>query len=226
MKVIQAGDGVISLGRQGENLARQIRFDLSCWIKLYGNGIAQMLAQRPEEETLYPVPLYMDGNNAVWVITSADTEIAGRYGRCELRYYVGDVLAKSEVWYTIVEPALETGEGAGNEPAQDWVSQVLQAGVDAQEAAQRAETAAIRQPIIQDGTWWTWDPKTGEYQDTGTPASGSGGASYKIGHGLKVEENTLLVDIVSDFEGDNTLPIAAAAVQETVGNIEILLGTI
>lgn len=50
---------------------------------------------------------------------------------------------------------------------------------------------------------------------------------YKIGHGLKVEGgNTLAVNAVSDFSGDNTLPITAAAVQETVGNIEIILGTI
>lgn len=57
--------------------------------------------------------------------------------------------------------------------------------------------------------------------------SGSGGTSFKVGHGLKMEaENTLCVDTVSDFDGDNTLPITAAAVQETVGNIEILLSTI
>ena len=64
------------------------------------------------------------------------------------------------------------------------------------------------------------------------PASTSGGSSseigvsYEIGHGLKVEENTLMVDAVSDFEGDNTLPATAALVQSTVGNIEILLATI
>lgn len=58
--------------------------------------------------------------------------------------------------------------------------------------------------------------------------SGGSGSSYKIGHGLKLDTptNTLSVNAVSDFEGDNTLPITAAAVQETVGNIEILLGTI
>jgi hypothetical protein len=43
---------------------------------------------------------------------------------------------------------------------------------------------------------------------------------------LDRSSNTLSVDTVDDFEGDNTLPITAAAVQNTVGNIEILLGTI
>lgn len=53
------------------------------------------------------------------------------------------------------------------------------------------------------------------------------GTTYEVGHGLRLEnEKTLCVDVVSDFEGDNTLPITAAAVQETVGNIEIILATI
>lgn len=68
---------------------------------------------------------------------------------------------------------------------------------------------------IEDGIT-TWVPQTG------------GGGGYRIGHGLLLdrETNTLSVNAVSDFEGDNTLPITAAAVQDTVGNIEILLGTI
>lgn len=58
------------------------------------------------------------------------------------------------------------------------------------------------------------------------PESGSGGVGYQIGHGLKVQANTLMVDSVSDFEGDNTLPATASLVQATVGNIELLLSTI
>lgn len=54
----------------------------------------------------------------------------------------------------------------------------------------------------------------------------SGGAAYQFGHGLKVTGNTVSVNAVNDFNGDNTLPITAAAVEATVGNIAILLGTI
>lgn len=49
---------------------------------------------------------------------------------------------------------------------------------------------------------------------------------YTFGHGLKQEGNVVAVDAVSDFSGDNTLPITAAAVQLAVGNIEVLLETI
>ena len=52
--------------------------------------------------------------------------------------------------------------------------------------------------------------------------------NYKVGHGLKLEDDgeTLSVNAVNDFEGDNTLPITAAAVQASIGNIEVVLSTI
>lgn len=56
--------------------------------------------------------------------------------------------------------------------------------------------------------------------------SGEGGPSYQFGHGLKLTGATVSVDTVDNFSGDNTLPMTAAGVQATVGNIEALLGTI
>jgi hypothetical protein len=55
-----------------------------------------------------------------------------------------------------------------------------------------------------------------------------GGIAYNIGDGLKLDTqtNTLSVDTATEVEPDNTRPITAAAVYETVGNIEVLLGTI
>lgn len=55
---------------------------------------------------------------------------------------------------------------------------------------------------------------------------GSGGPAYKFGHGLKQEGLTVSVNAVDDFTGDNTLPMTAAGVYATVGNIEALLETI
>ena len=60
--------------------------------------------------------------------------------------------------------------------------------------------------------------------------TGGGGApTWKIGNGLKLTgeaKDTLEVDAANSAEPDNTLPITSAAVYTTVGNIEILLGTI
>lgn len=57
-------------------------------------------------------------------------------------------------------------------------------------------------------------------------SGGGGSIIYKFGHGLKQEGVNVSVDAVSDFKGDNTLPMTAAGVQTTVGNIEALLETI
>lgn len=57
-------------------------------------------------------------------------------------------------------------------------------------------------------------------------SSGGGSIVYRFGHGLKQNGIDVSVDAVSDFSGDNTLPMTAAGVQTTVGNIEALLATI
>lgn len=64
-------------------------------------------------------------------------------------------------------------------------------------------------------------------QDAGAARNAAGGgADWGIGHGLAVRDGDLTVVTTDDFEGDNTLPMTAAGVQASVGNIEALLGTI
>lgn len=57
-------------------------------------------------------------------------------------------------------------------------------------------------------------------------AGGGGSIVYRFGHGLKQDGLDVSVNAVSDFSGDNTLPMTAAGVQATLGNIEALLATI
>ena len=56
--------------------------------------------------------------------------------------------------------------------------------------------------------------------------TGGGAGSYKIGHGLKVEDGTLMVDTADQVEPDNTLPVTSAAVHVELGNVEALLASI
>ena len=50
---------------------------------------------------------------------------------------------------------------------------------------------------------------------------------YTFGHGFNVSEsNEVSIDAVSNFDGDNTLPITAAGVLGTLGNVQALLATI
>ena len=77
------------------------------------------------------------------------------------------------------------------------------------------------------GYWMIYNPETGEYEESDIPLPEGGGFPYQIGNGLKVTGgDTLEVDTATNVEEDNTLPITSAAVYTTVGNIEILLGTI
>ena len=108
---------------------------------------------------------------------------------------------------------------------------------DAQWPEVPSEFTEIEQTIIAinnnppkpgiNGFWLIYNPETGEYEESDIPLPEGGDFGYQIGHGLKVTgTNTLEVDTATDVEQDNTLPITSAAVYTTVGNIEILLGTI
>lgn len=230
MRILQVVAGeLIFLGREGENNATQVRFGIAQWVKTYGEGRAELIVQRQNDPAPYPIVIERDGNSVVWTVSSADTAHPGRYGRAELRYYVGETLVKSAISQFIVTDALGEPTDTPPDPYQSWVDNVLDAAQRAEDAADRAENAggggaelppggtkgqvlAKRSDVGGDVEW------VDQIVGTGFP--------YEIGHGLKVVDNALEVDAVSDFDGDNTLPITAAAVQATVGNIEILLSTI
>lgn len=115
---------ILPLGKQGENLARKIQFDISRWISTFGPGTVQLLHQRSGDEAPYPVAVEREGNFAVWTVTNADTAAPGT-GHTELQYYVGDAIAKSETWMTKVFPALGDAGETPPEAQQGWVDQVL-----------------------------------------------------------------------------------------------------
>ena len=135
----------IPLGRQGENLARQILFDVSGWESEYGPGSVELIAQRPGEAQPYPVAVHRNGTIVTWDVSSTDTEMPGDSGKCELRYYVGEVLAKSKPWQTWVETAMDTpSETAPPEPEQGWVDQIIAVGAAAKASADAAKADADR----------------------------------------------------------------------------------
>ena len=142
MKNIYAADGnTITLGKSGENEARCVTFGIRDMVEEYGPGEVVLLHQRSGDAAPYPVTMERpEPDKAIWTISAADTARSGE-GRAELRYMVGDTLAKSCVWQTYTQAALDE-PGDVPEPAPDWVAGVLQAGSDAEAAAGRAEKAA------------------------------------------------------------------------------------
>lgn len=196
MQSIYAHPGVhLALGRKGETLARQVVFDLRLWRAAYGDGAVSLCAKRAGDAEPYPCGVTQDEDTAVWVLRAADVDKPG-WGDVQLSYYVGDTLAKSQTWRTLVAPSL-CACGDPGEVQQGWLDQAgkdaaaaQQGAKDAQEAQKAAEDAAKaaessadaaadaakaaqdateHPPRINEATqtWLIW--QDGEYRDTGLP---------------------------------------------------------
>lgn len=152
-------DTPILLGRQGEKGVTRVKFNLLLFIQQFGEGNAKLLVKRAGDEVIYPAKLKQSGTTATWEIGKEWTSNAGR-GYCELNWYVGDKLAKSELFSTVVLASLE-GKVMDNapDPGDSYVAEVMA-------AAAKAEDYATHPPVIGDnGNWWTWEGE--DYTDTG-----------------------------------------------------------
>lgn len=196
MQSIYAHPGVhLALGRKGENVARQVVFDLRSWRAAYGDGAVSLCAKRAGDAEPYPCGVTQDEDTAVWVLRAADVDKPG-WGNVQLSYYVGDTLAKSQTWRTLVVPSL-CACGDPGEVQQGWLDQAgkdaaaaQQGAKDAQEAQKAAEDAAKAAESSADAaadaaraaqdatehpprineetqTWLIW--QDGKYRDTGLP---------------------------------------------------------
>lgn len=126
-RIYEAVEGVLlPLGRRGENEALEVRVNIAKWIDDYGNGSFGGLAQRYGEDEPYPVTITVNGDYACWLVTDIDTAIEG-YGKFELDYIVGGVLAKSGMWRTKVQPSVAE-PGPVPDPYESWVEDVLEMG--------------------------------------------------------------------------------------------------
>ena len=168
--------GQISLGKQGENLARMVCFDEpAMWKETFGEGKCELVHQRSGDEAPYPVVLNVENDKVSWKITNADTAIVGD-GKCELHYIVDNVVVKSKIWTTTVLPSLGGAVEEAPEPQKAWVDQVLNAAEEVEKNAQMVENATVHQPFIgENKNWFVWNIETQEYIDTGILAEGKKG---------------------------------------------------
>lgn len=142
MQYVVEKSGVISLGRQGEHLARTLLFPLaSVWERELGPGTVQAVFQPPGGATPYPVPLERTADGWVWPVTASDTAVSGR-GRCELRYLAGEAVVRSRIYTVYVTAALGHLPDGQVDPWQRYLDQVLEARAAAQTAADQAAAAA------------------------------------------------------------------------------------
>lgn len=165
----------IKLGRRGENQARKVVFDvLGKWREGYGKGVASLIVQRNGDAQPYPVTLMEEDGALVWLVSSADTAVAGE-GAAELRYTVGNIVVKSQIYKTRVRETLEDSGETPPPAYQSWVDEVLQ-------AAATAEAAVSKLPYVgENGNWWRWDGSAEAFVDTGTSARGTKGEKGDTG---------------------------------------------
>lgn len=96
---------LIMLGKQGENLAREVIFDVSGVRAEFGDGTFRLVAKRPGEADAYPATVTETGDTVVWALTGADTQNAG-HGQCELAFYAGETRFKTWTYDTAIAKSL------------------------------------------------------------------------------------------------------------------------
>lgn len=141
MDIIVVTNGANVLGRRGENKATRMLFPVASWCEQFGaDGRFELVARRYSDPEPYPVAIETDEQYVYWTVSAADTAVSGK-GECELYYYIGDTLAKSVIYTTIVFESMDE-PGAVPEPQQSWIEQILGYAVEAGNAADDASDSA------------------------------------------------------------------------------------
>ena len=109
----------IRLGYAGENEVLRVGFDLSSFKSLFPGGHPLLVVKRSADHEAYPVSLEITDDLAWWTVSNVDTEQAG-YGSCQIHWYLGNQLAKSEQYSFFVNKALATGSTQPPEAAEQW----------------------------------------------------------------------------------------------------------
>lgn len=122
MRTIVVRDNMrIPLGKQGENNAVRVVWPeiAEKYAKLYGDGRFELVVV--QKGKAYPAVVNVDGTDLVWNVLAADVATA-KVGSLELIYYVGDTVAKSQTWETVVV-ASKSADGMTEppeDPAKSW----------------------------------------------------------------------------------------------------------
>ena len=115
----------IPLGKQGENNAVRVVWPKIAekYAKLYGDGRFELVVA--QKGKAYPAVVNVDGADLVWNVLAADVATA-EVGSLELIYYVGDTIAKSQTWETLVV-ASKSADGMTEppeDPARAWFDEI------------------------------------------------------------------------------------------------------
>lgn len=215
-KITKAEHGqFLYLGRRGERFVRCVQFDLSHWMETYGSGRVELSVQRSGENSPYPVALELSGSIASWILSDVDTAVAGN-GKCRLTYFVGDGIAHSRTWTTIVENTLADPVGDPPEREKAWVDEVLAVGAASkQNAEDAAKSAALAEQAANDVK-----PELAAYLNAAERAAEASAASAQRAKESEDKAPTAVVSksgnvatiTVTDKNGSSTVEISDGSV--------------
>lgn len=119
----------ISLGRQGESNATQIRFDILDMVTALGDGedgVFEIIVSLPQSMGQYLAgSITRNGNYLLWTITSEDTQYYGE-GECEVVYsYNGRSM--SIIYKTMILESLGNEESPETSAGMGWFDRAMAA---------------------------------------------------------------------------------------------------
>ena len=124
INTIYEGKRLLPLGRQGENEALQIVFDVSQLIAEYGEGTAVLVAQRSQDVAPYTIVTTQSDKTVTWTISSTDTLYQG-VGKANLMWNVNNTIAKTIDFDTYVFPSI-SGVVAVPDELESWYNEMLE----------------------------------------------------------------------------------------------------
>lgn len=189
--------GPIKLGHTGENEAVRVAFSLLPFKEAFPGGAPALLVRRKGDAEACPVTLTVEGDTAYWTVTSADTEKAG-FGQCELQWYVGQTLAKSDKFDFLVAQALEAGAEPPDAPSKRWFDAIQDQIGDLSELTTKAKenlVAAINEAA-----------KTGSGGAGSIEMQVSGGYIQYSTDGGETWENLIAVEDLKGKDGEDGQP--------------------
>ena len=158
IKTSPCADPKILIGRQAENNAIKVVFDLSFLIQNFGEGTAVLVHQRTKDNAPYIVTTQQDGSTLSWNVSQIDTAYVG-VGQAELRWTVGDTLAKTIIYKTWTVKSITADEVMPDE-YQSWYDAMIEyidsiVGVKLNKPTVEGTSGQVLATNGTGGTYWT-----------------------------------------------------------------------
>lgn len=133
---------VVAIGNARENIASEIAFDYSPWVKRFGEGTCYLHVQRPQDANPYEAVLEEDetSGRVIWRPTNADTDFTGR-GRAQFVFRYGEVEARSVTFYITSAVSLDA-TGDPPDPWETWMDALEDLADETTLNAREARSAA------------------------------------------------------------------------------------